>query len=192
LATGDAAMVLVDAQLRVVHANTVANTLLAAGDLIKTESGRLTVCAPGADQALAVAVAQASDIENGTSRQGFNVPICGHEGHRHVLHVLPVRAGTLRSVVMPGIAAAVFVAPTQTPRPTSIQAVAASFGLGAMETRVLERITRGEPDKLIAKALGIGAATVRTHMLRIFNKTGIHQRAGLMALVASFDLPLAA
>lgn len=39
-------------------------------------------------------------------------------------------------------------------------------------------------------ALGIAVTTVRTHLLRLFEKTGTHRQVDLVALLASFTLPL--
>ena len=39
-------------------------------------------------------------------------------------------------------------------------------------------------------ALGVAVSTVRTHLLRLFEKTGTHRQADLAALLASFSLPI--
>lgn len=184
------AIVLVDGDRRIRHANAEARQMLAVGDLIRASTGRLTVCARGADQALAVAVAQAISNESAIGRRGFDVPIRRDGGSSHVLHVLPVSAGTLRSDVMPRTAAAVFIAPAPLSRPVSIDAIARLFGLTAAEAKVLERIAAGFTNAEIAQALGVGVSTVRTHLLHLFEKTGARRQAELVALVASFDLPV--
>jgi DNA-binding CsgD family transcriptional regulator len=46
----------------------------------------------------------------------------------------------------------------------------------------------GVPD--VADALGIGEATVKTHLHRVFGKTGATRQADLVKLVASFANPL--
>jgi DNA-binding CsgD family transcriptional regulator len=42
----------------------------------------------------------------------------------------------------------------------------------------------------IADALGIGEATVKTHLHRLFAKTGTSRQAELVKLVAGFSNPL--
>jgi DNA-binding CsgD family transcriptional regulator len=42
-----------------------------------------------------------------------------------------------------------------------------------------------------SEALGIGEATVKTHLHRVFGKTGASRQADLVKLVASFSSPLA-
>ena len=41
-----------------------------------------------------------------------------------------------------------------------------------------------------AEALGIGEATVKTHLHRLFGKTGTSRQADLVKLVAGFSSPL--
>ena len=41
-----------------------------------------------------------------------------------------------------------------------------------------------------AEVLGIAATTVRTHLSRIYEKTGINRQADLVKLVAGFSSPL--
>jgi DNA-binding CsgD family transcriptional regulator len=41
-----------------------------------------------------------------------------------------------------------------------------------------------------AEALGIGEATVKTHLHRLFSKTGATRQADLVKLVAAFSNPL--
>ncbi len=104
-----------------------------------------------------------------------------------MLHVLPLaEAGPLA-----GASAAIFVAPAIHPRPAPLDAIAALFDLTPTETRVLELIGAGRTSPEAAAALGVGVSTVRTHLLRLFEKTRARRQADLVALVASFTLPLA-
>lgn len=48
--------------------------------------------------------------------------------------------------------------------------------LSQREEEILACIFQGMQDKEIASALGIGAATVHTHMYRFFKKLGVHSR----------------
>ena len=58
------------------------------------------------------------------------------------------------------------------------------------ELRVLLAIVQvgGVPET--AEALGIGEATVKTHLHRLFNKTGAGRQADLVKLIAEFSSPL--
>jgi DNA-binding NarL/FixJ family response regulator len=48
--------------------------------------------------------------------------------------------------------------------------------LSARELEVLSAAARGEPNRAIAKRLFISEATVKTHLLHIYNKLGVSQR----------------
>jgi DNA-binding CsgD family transcriptional regulator len=41
-----------------------------------------------------------------------------------------------------------------------------------------------------ADALGIGVGTVKSHLSRLFEKTGVNRQADLRALAASVDVPV--
>jgi len=43
----------------------------------------------------------------------------------------------------------------------------------------------------VATALGVSEATVRTHVARLFDKTGTSRQADLVKVVAGFSNPLA-
>jgi DNA-binding CsgD family transcriptional regulator len=69
--------------------------------------------------------------------------------------------------------------------------LAQTFNLTPTELRVLLAIveTGGVPET--AGALGIGQATVKTHLHRLFGKTDTRRQADLVKLVAGFASPLA-
>jgi DNA-binding CsgD family transcriptional regulator len=43
----------------------------------------------------------------------------------------------------------------------------------------------------VAAALGVAVTTVKTHLSRLFEKTGVARQADLVKLVAGFSTPLA-
>jgi DNA-binding CsgD family transcriptional regulator len=57
------------------------------------------------------------------------------------------------------------------------------FGLTRAEGRVVRRLVAGRSLNDIAKELGVGAETVRTHAKRSMQKTDTHRQAELVALV---------
>lgn len=184
-----AAVVLVGPDLAIVHANAAADLLLAAGDPIRAERGRLVARAPAAAMALAAAARQASEDEAAIGRCGFGVPAPRADGSPCLLHVLPMRRGVLRPGLAPGAAAAVFVAPAQSRPPAPTEALAALFDLTAAEARVFAQIADGSTLAEVASRLGIGPGTVKTHLVRIYAKTGARRQADLVRLAASLARP---
>jgi DNA-binding CsgD family transcriptional regulator/PAS domain-containing protein len=185
-----AAVVLTDADLRIVHGNAAAQAMLAAGDPIRCERGLLGVRSPAAAAALGAAVRHAAKDEARLGRRGFGIPATGADGGPCVLHVLPLRHGALRPGLAPSAAAAVFVAPAVTPALAPAEALAALFDLTAAEARMFAQIAAGRTQAEIATALGIGGSTVKTHLLRLFAKTGAHRQADLVKLAGSLALPV--
>ena len=57
------------------------------------------------------------------------------------------------------------------------------------EEEVMACLFEGLQDKEIASRLGIGAATVHTHMHRLFEKLGVHSRRELIAKFLTLDAP---
>jgi len=69
--------------------------------------------------------------------------------------------------------------------------VARHFELTPTELRVLRSIVEigGVPET--AAALGVAESTVKTHLHRVFSKTGASRQADLVKLAAGFSSPLA-
>lgn len=65
------------------------------------------------------------------------------------------------------------------------------FGLTRAEAQVGAALARGGCLAEIASELGISVTTARTHVARIFLKTGTKQQSQLVALVAAVQLPVA-
>jgi DNA-binding CsgD family transcriptional regulator len=84
---------------------------------------------------------------------------------------------------MPRAAAAVFVASEERPVVNGLSAIAEAYGLTRSETRLLDRIVRGESLDEAATALNVAKTTSRTHMARILAKTGTRRQTALLALV---------
>jgi len=57
------------------------------------------------------------------------------------------------------------------------------LGLSPQQTRIVELILRGQQDKHIAAELNLSASTVRTYLTRIFIRTDVTDRVGLVLRV---------
>ena len=75
-------------------------------------------------------------------------------------------------------------------RPSLPESIARHYKLTPTELRVLLAIVEvgGAPE--VAEALGIAAGTVKTHLGRVYQKTGARRQADLVKLVAGFSNPL--
>jgi DNA-binding CsgD family transcriptional regulator len=66
----------------------------------------------------------------------------------------------------------------------AVGAALASLGLSSAETRLVQRLGRGEDLRAAADAEGITIETARSRLKSVFAKTGVNRQAGLAALVA--------
>jgi DNA-binding CsgD family transcriptional regulator len=67
---------------------------------------------------------------------------------------------------------------------------AAVFKLTPAEMRVLMMVVQLGGPREVAPVLGISEPTAKTHLQRIFQKTGTSRQADLVKLVASYVSPL--
>ncbi len=186
-----AAIVLVDADLRIVHANRAAEALFAVAGPIQSVGGRLQVRAGAAMAALVEAVAQAQRNESAMADRAFGIPIRKDHAVASVLHVLPLHQGEARAGLAPRAVAAVFVAPATPSHPLNPHGTfAALFGLTGGEVAILEHVLAGRSNIETAELLGVRESTVKTHLQHIFAKTGAHRQSELVALAASLTLPI--
>jgi DNA-binding CsgD family transcriptional regulator len=117
--------------------------------------------------------------------------IHSREGTHYAAHVLPLGDGARRiSGVSYDAVAALFVQPAHFEPQSIPQTVAAAFDLTPGELRVVLSTVKHDGVADIAEDLGIGEATVRTHLHRVFAKTETKRQADLVKLVAGFASPL--
>jgi DNA-binding CsgD family transcriptional regulator len=86
-------------------------------------------------------------------------------------------------------AVAIFVTVTDAAPPIDRQMVADSFKLTRRESEIAVCLAEGQDLSAIADALGIRVAAARQYLKRVFDKTGVHNRAALVALVRGFSEP---
>src|SRR5690242_2627995 len=186
-----AGMFLLDARGRLVHANAAGRRMLEAGDPLKGVDGRLAANDPQSDQAMRQALATAVEGDMAIGIKGIAVPLLTREGERHVAHVLSLATGSRRRAGRTcGAAMALFVQKATIGRPSPPEVIAKAYQLTPTELRVLFAIVEvgGVPD--VADALGVSTETVKTHLGRLYDKTGTHRQADLVKLVAGFSSPL--
>lgn len=186
--TLSAPVLLVTAELRLIHANPAAREMLTTADLIRLRGGVVSTAVSGVTRALAVAVTQAGIDESAIGRRGLGIPIARHDGHKAALHVLPLRRG--RMAADSEAAAAVFVAQTDAPFVAPTEVVSALFGFTPAEGRIFGQIVAGRSVDEAAAALDIEIATVKSHLKRIFSKTGVRRQIDLLRIAVSLAAPV--
>jgi DNA-binding CsgD family transcriptional regulator len=179
---------LVDADGRLVHANTSANDMLREGNLLHA-NGRLVAFDAKGDQELNDIFAAARAGDTALGGKGVAVQLTARNGEQFVTHVLPLTTGARRQAgVAYSAVAAVFVQRAGNDMP-SLDTLAERYQLTPAELRVLIAIidVGGVPE--VAAALQLSQATVRTHLRHVFEKTGVRRQADLVKLIASRSTP---
>jgi DNA-binding CsgD family transcriptional regulator len=185
-----AGVLLVGATGKILHANPKGREALLASGCIASKERRLIASSPRSNRSLQTAIAAAARGD----RIGGAVALqmAARSGERYLLHTLPLARTPLQHLVRPESAAlAVFICPVERRQSTLPEAIAGAYSLTPTELRVLLGIveTGGAPD--VAEELGLAVSTIKTHLGRVYAKTGARRHADLVKLVAGFTTPLA-
>lgn len=186
-----AGLFLIDATGRIVHANASGLAMLNDAAVVHGTGGKLTANDAAADRALHDIFINAQSGDAAIGARGIAVPLTARNGERYVAHVLPLTAGARKKAgVAHSAVAALFLQKATLDLPHPLEAIAAAFKLTPAEMRVLMAIIQigGVPE--VAPVLGISETTVKTHLQRIFAKTGAERQADLVKIVAGYMSPL--
>ncbi|MGJ4889543.1 helix-turn-helix transcriptional regulator [Bradyrhizobium sp. HKCCYLRH3099] len=184
---------LVDRLGRLVHANAAARALLEAGDPLFTRDGRVAVRDGRSDQALQDLITRCAAGDAALGTGGSAMLMTAQDGTHHIAHVLPLTSHARRAVGrMVEATAAIFVRNAALEPPQAPELIAKAYRLTPAELRVLLGIVDvgGVPE--VADLLGVAETTIKTHLRRVFTKTGAARQADLVKLTAGFALPVSA
>jgi DNA-binding CsgD family transcriptional regulator len=176
-------MILVDADLKVRGINPAAERLIRETSGLAIEAGRLRLSGRKLAQAIEACASGSLD------RAGASILFDRDDGEvGTMVHVLPLAKPRTASDI--GSIAALFLTdPVATSRPP-MDSFVRRFGLTPSETRVLLAILEGKSPRAIAAAQGVGMPTVRTHLSRLYDKTGTTGQTDIVRLVSSVTRPI--
>jgi DNA-binding CsgD family transcriptional regulator len=181
-----AGVILVDAQRRIVHANEAGRAILTAGDPLRSAEGLLELVTEVVPGALERAIGTAGDAVAGS--KGMGVPARRLNGQPLAMQVMPLERR--RGANTPGAAvAAVFIAEAAGGPATSAEILGLLFDLTPAEARIFNLVAGGMSIAQIGAELGIADATAKTHLARIYRKTGQGSRGGLAKLAQDVAPP---
>lgn len=187
-----AAVFLVNAVGKLDFANEAGLSLLRKGDMLCRRDGVLAASDRAADKTLRAAYASSS---TGNDHSMMSCPpsivLTNKQKERHLVHVLPLSSGARQTGYLGHRAqAAVFARKTEVPITSGIEVLAKLHGLTGSEVRVLQAAVVLGTVAEIASSLGVGGATVKTHLASLFAKTGTHRRSELVSAIAAHGNPL--
>ncbi|HEY7643578.1 MAG TPA: helix-turn-helix transcriptional regulator, partial [Hyphomicrobiales bacterium] len=175
-----AGMIFADAEGRIVHANASAKALLGDQDL------RAVLTDPGCIDRPAVAPALREAIARAAA-PGAAVPLRTASGDLYVVHALPLKGGRHGAAPAHWAVAALFIQKAELGSPGAAEVIASHYKLTRMELRVLMSIVETGDVPRTAAGLGIAETTAKTHLRRLFAKTGTSRQLELARLVAGFS-----
>jgi DNA-binding CsgD family transcriptional regulator len=185
---------LLDGKGRITLANPAAEALLRTrGGLAVDRDGglRLVAALPAETAALSRALAQALAVASGTGTElGGPLRLSRPSGGAPLLVLpvpLPPPAFALWEMLEQARVLVLIVDPSAQSR-TTAAAIQTTFGLTAAEARVAVLIGSGLGGPQTGAMLGISPSTVRTHLKRCFEKTGVHSQVGLARILAAFPI----
>jgi DNA-binding CsgD family transcriptional regulator/PAS domain-containing protein len=186
------AIVLAESDGRVVHANAAAKRYLDEGGALRCVADQIAAVDPASARDLAQAIA---DAASGTTidipRSGIVVSLRDRHGRDLAAWVLPLDGG-LRRDLGTGLAArvAIFMREIGDASPFPAELFVRRYAITPAESRVMMLLVQGMTIAEAAETLGIALPTARTHLARLFEKTGTTRQTDLVRLTMSALAPV--
>ncbi len=187
-----AGVMIVAQDCRLVYANEMADALLSDGLTLTVRQNKVTTSSPPHAKGLKDALDRAcTETDTAIGNFGNGIPLTGTDGSVAVCYVLPLGKSERRRELGPGLAA-IFVTTNGANVPPALEVLSALSGMTSREARIALMIADGQSPNEAASALGISVHTLRTHLARIFEKTGVNSQRELAKFVGGLSLPMTA
>jgi DNA-binding CsgD family transcriptional regulator/PAS domain-containing protein len=183
---------LLDGAGRVTACNRAAEEILRRRDGLALMEGKLQATRPDDCAALDRMVADAAltGCHKGLGSGGALTVERAAEKPRYEVLVSPCGAAPLLPAFGRPTAAVVFVTDRDRPNEPDPALLRRMYGLTPTEAKVACGIATGNTPAEVARALGVGLNTVRTHLYRALAKTGTERQADLVRLLTGGPLGL--
>ncbi len=184
-------MFLVDETRGIWHRNKAAEDLLMRGHVVSEQRGFLTCHDKASDHALTEAIhaLQLSSAPNGTGLGKKAIQIKPSNGLPHLAFISAVRpAQTMGAFGHTDLALVVLHDPAASQRSIDPFILSECFDLTPAEARVAVQIAGGANAKEIAKTQSVALPTVRTHIQRIMDKTGVDRQTDLVRVLMALPV----
>jgi DNA-binding CsgD family transcriptional regulator/PAS domain-containing protein len=172
-----------DRQGHLVYMNHSATRQIKAGDVLRIANNRLSSASAEARDALDSAIATACSDSAGQCPASIALPL-QKNGAALIATVVALNHGQCQTLTTPFVATcAVFVQDPRIAPLVPAEALARLFSLTLAEVDVLLALADGRSLQGVADVLGIAHSTAKSHLLKIFQKTGTSRQADLVRLV---------
>jgi DNA-binding CsgD family transcriptional regulator/PAS domain-containing protein len=185
-----AGVFLVDEDARIVFANRSGEIMLGEAKVLGQKGGVLTAIDPLTGTTLPDVIASARHGDAAIGVSGIAVQLSSPP-EPWLAHILPLTSGARQHAgLVYSAVAAVFVHQALLEAPSSMETMSKLYRLTPSELRVLAAVVEIGGISAVAEVVGIGEATVKTHLQRLFAKTGTNRQSELVKLVAAHASPL--
>jgi DNA-binding CsgD family transcriptional regulator len=177
-------ILLLDEMLRVRHVNLPAKAVLARRDGLALRDDRL-VCRDPRDNNDLQRTLHAALTPDGPPADGWVVMRRGEERAALLLRVARVRGADMAALV-PGTAVVARIKDPDRDRSPTPALLRRLLGLTLGEARAVLAVSRTKDQKAAARSSGVARTTLRTQLHHAYEKLGLHDRADLLRLLASY------
>lgn len=187
----DIGMYVTDNAGTILYSNKMGQELIAAGDTLYSSGGRLAARNPRVEKAIRNFFSSLRNSSSISDNDRLSLSLTDNDESVYVSHLLPLKLNLEYAFDDNGApAAALFIRRAKFETSLNVDVLGDAFRLTPTEVRVLTSIVNigGTPEA--AAAMGIAITTVKTHLGRLFEKTGATRQADLVKLVAAYTMPL--
>lgn len=175
-------VLLLDADLTLIHANAAGARMLEEGRPLRLR-GRRVEAEPAARRRLAAGVRALSF--GGSARAG-EIALTGRDGQPVMLHLVALdRQAT--AIGLGGVLVA--VSGQEAARSHSFETMGLALGMTPAQAAVFHLLAEGHSVADAAEHLGIAVSTLRSHLLQIYEKCGLRGQADLVRMAARLQSP---
>ena len=186
-----ASVFLLDAANRIVYLNQAAESMLDEGLVARKSGDAIVICDKTADSTLRKTGAAIVGGEL-LNQESIAIAVRGLDGQPYIAHVLPLTSGVRQKAGRSYQAvSAVFLRSARFARPAALDAMAQLYSLTPAEVKTLVGVVELGSIPAAAKTHDVSRETIKTHLKRIFEKTGTSRQADLVKLLAGIISPLA-
>lgn len=182
-------VILVESSSKVLYANRAAHDLIQTGQVAKWVNGCFRPTNSSISFAMADALLRAAGSDADLGGRGIGIPLSLPGQPIAVAYVLPLKNTEARSAFR-SASAAIFISTSTAGVPPHQQVLATLYDLTPAEARVMSLVGAGVTASLAAAELGVTENTIKTHLARVYSKTGVARQSELVRLVGALASPV--
>lgn len=186
-------VVLLDRQGQIILVNQVARSLLATGEVLRQEEGRLRARNASASRQLRKLIDNVllcHEQSQPVASRAMSIDLPDGRGHLGVIVQTALQDMQWGLDRYPAVAV-LLRDPTQTPQ-VPVDLARQMFGLTGAEAAVATQLVNGLSLDEAADALHISRNTAKTHLGRVFSKTGVSRQTELIRILLNASIALGA